>query len=100
MVRKFSSSPTIEDMSQIAAIDTTDLKASVLGLQFWVKEDNFDLGKLKVKCQGHIPSVYFMESDSLIVGQHTAPEHKVLQATSSTKGKQTADCNQTVLHST
>ena len=79
---------------------TTDLKASVLGLQFWVKEDNFDLGKLKVKCQGHIPSVYFMESDSLIVGQHTAPEHKVLQATSSTKGKQTADCNQTVLHST
>ena len=83
MVRKFNPSPTIEDMQQIAAIDKTELKASILGLQFWVTPDQFDLGKLKVKCRGQIPAVYHMESDNLVVGQHNGPEHKVLQATSS-----------------
>ena len=83
MIRKFNPSPTIEDMQQIAAIDKTELKASTLGLQFWVTPDHFDLGKLKVKCRGQIPAVYHMESDNLVVGQHNGPEHKVLQATSS-----------------
>lgn len=82
MIRKFNPSPTIEDMQQIAAIDKTELKASTLGLQFWVTPDHFDLGKLKVKCRGQIPAVYHMESDNLVVGQHNGPEHKVLQATS------------------
>ena len=87
MIRKFNPSPTIEDMQQIAAIDKTELKASTLGLQFWVTPDHFDLGKLKVKCRGQIPAVYHMESDNLVVGQHNGPEHKVLQATStSTSG--------------
>ena len=87
MVRRFSPSPIINDMHQIAGIDKTELKASVLGLQFWVTSDHFDLGKLKVKCRGQIPSVYQMESDNLVVGQHNGPEHKVLQATSSSKGQ-------------
>ena len=82
MIRRFTPSPTIEDMKQIAAIDKTELTQSVLGLQFWVTSEHFQSGKLKVKCRGQIPSVYFAESDTLIVGEHDGPQHKVLQATS------------------
>ena len=34
------------------------------------------------ECRGQIPSVYLEESDTLIVGEHDGPPHKVLQATS------------------
>ena len=56
MIRRFTPSPTIEDMKQIAAIDKTDLTQSVLGLQFWVTSEHFlssNSGnrKLKVKCR-------------------------------------------------
>ena len=83
MIRRFGQSPLIEDMKQIAAIDKTDLTQSVLGLQFWVTSEHFELGKLRVKCRGQIPSVYLEESDTFIVGEHDGPQHKVLQATSS-----------------
>ena len=83
MIRRFTKSPTIQDMRQIAAIDKTDLTPSVLGLQFWVTSDHFKRGKLKVKCRGVIPQVYDLESDTFIVGEHDGPQHKVLQATSS-----------------
>jgi len=87
MIRRFTPSPAIEDMKQIAAIDKTDLTQSVLGLQFWVTSEHFLSSnngnrKLKVKCRGQIPSVYLEESDTLIVGEHDGPPHKVLQATS------------------
>ena len=67
----------------MAAIDKTELTQVVLGLQFWVTSEHFQSNsKLKVKCRGRIPSVYQAESDTLIVGEHDGPQHKVLQATS------------------
>ena len=48
MIRRFTPSPAIEDMKQIAAIDKTDLTQSILGLQFWVTSEHFQSGKLKV----------------------------------------------------
>ena len=56
MIRRFTPSPAIEDMKQIAAIDKTDLTQSVLGLQFWVTSEHFLSSnngnrKLKVKCR-------------------------------------------------
>ena len=67
----------------MAAIDKTELTQVVLGLQFWVNSEHFQsYSKLKVKCRGRIPSVYQAESDTLIVGEHDGPQHKVLQATS------------------
>ena len=36
MIRRFTSSPKIEGIKQMAAIDKTDLTQSILGLQFWV----------------------------------------------------------------
>ena len=67
----------------MAAIDKTELTQVVLGLQFWVTSEPFQSNsKLKVKCRGRIPSVYQAESDTLIVGEHDGPQHKVLQATS------------------
>ncbi len=83
MIRRFAPSPVIEDMKQIAAIDKTDLTQSTLGLQFWVTSEHFELGKLKIKCLGQIPSVYEQESETFVVGEHDGPQHKVLQATSS-----------------
>jgi len=83
MIRRFTTSPRIEDMKQMAAIDKTELTQVVLGLQFWVTSEHFQSNsKLKVKCRGRIPSVYQAESDTLIVGEHDGPQHKVLQATS------------------
>ena len=70
----------------MAAIDKTELTRVVLGLQFWVTGSHFHSGKLKVKCRGQIPSVYSAESDTLIVGEHDGPQHKVLQATSGANG--------------
>lgn len=85
----------------MAAIDKTELTQVVLGLQFWVTSEHFQSNsKLKVKCRGRIPSVYQAESDTLIVGEHDGPQHKVLQATSgatssatvSNKGTYTTGC--------
>jgi len=91
MIRRFTPSPAIEDMKQIAAIDKTDLTQSILGLQFWVTSEHFQSGKLKVKCRGQIPSVYLAESDTLIVGEHDGPSHKVLQATSGSAASASAN---------
>ena len=98
MIRRFTPSPAIEDMKQIAAIDKTDLTQSVLGLQFWVTSEHFLSSnngnrKLKVKCRGQIPSVYLEESDTLIVGEHDGPPHKVLQATSGGSRSSSASAN-------
>ena len=81
MIRRFTPSPRITE--KISGIDKTDLTQSVLGLQFWVTSEHFRSGKLRVKCSGQIPSVYSMESDTFVVGEHDGPQHKVLQATSS-----------------
>ena len=52
---------------------------------------NLKWNLLKVKCRGQIPSVYLAESDTLIVGEHDGPSHKVLQATSGSAASASAN---------
>ena len=60
------------------------LRSSTLSLQFWLKEDDFTNGKLRVKCRAQIINVYYRETETHVVGEYTLP-HKVLQARSNAK---------------
>lgn len=84
MIRRFGQSPSFADTKmETSVMDRIGLSTSELGLQFWVKADHFDQGKLRVKCRGEINSVYQMESDTFVVGQLDMTHDKVLHAKSS-----------------
>ena len=58
------------------APEKEEFRSRVLALQFWLREEHFDQGRLIVKCVAEINSVYYDETASYIISKHRA-QHKV-----------------------
>ena len=50
----------------------------MLGLEFWLQEEDFVQGRVVVKCIAEISGVYREETASYVISKHKAP-HKVMR---------------------